>query len=143
VLELLYRIVDRLSLDGMLTVPEYFHNAVLYARELPFVDPWYMGQLRALSHLLFDREKLAFPQAAWAMHWGHVLDVDDSVVRWKGEAMVKSDEPELKQYLASREYEALATHVEHDIKYRLHRTAFDEHWAAREESLLAPPPREP
>jgi len=72
VLEMLYRVVDRLDLDGLLTVPEHFHNAVLYARELPYVDPWYQGQLDALNALLFEREGLSFAQAAWAVHWGHV-----------------------------------------------------------------------
>lgn len=139
VLELLYRVVDRLALDGLVTVAEYFHNAVLYARELPYVDPWYRGQLAALEALLFEREHLSFAQAAWAMHWGYVVDVDDSVVKWKGEAMINTSEKELKAYLRSKAY---AEHVEktaESLRYRLRRTAFDERWAHEREHLLEPP----
>jgi hypothetical protein len=141
VLELLYRVVDRLALDGLLTVAEYFHNAVLYARELPFVDPWHQGQLHALEALLFDRERLSFAQAAWAMHWGHVVDVDDdSVVRWKGEAMVHTDEAELSAYLRSDAYLSVVTRTSAGLRYRLDRSAFDEEWAKNEEALLEPAP---
>lgn len=144
VLELLYRVVDRLSLDGLLTVAEYFHNAVLYARELPFADPWYAGQLRALSTLLFETEKLSFAQAAWAMHWGHVLDVDDSVVRWHGEAMIAPSEPSLREFLDGDEHARAADHAAAMLRYRLARAAFDDQWRKEHDALLEPaPPDEP
>jgi len=138
VLELLYRVVDRLKLDGLLTVAEYFHNAVIYARELPFVDPWYQGQLDALSALLLDREKLSFAQAAWAMHWGHVLDPTDSVVRWKGEAMVRPVDIELASYLCSDGYRESAARAVASLRYRLARAPFEEQWAKNESALLLP-----
>ncbi len=138
VAELLYRVVARLKLDGLVTVAEYFHNAVLYARELPFADPAYQGQLDALSALLFDREKLTFAQAAWAMHWGHVLDASDCVVRWKGEAMVKSADDELTSYLSSDEYRESAARAAATLRYRLARAPFEEEWAKNERALLEP-----
>lgn len=137
VLELLYRVVERLELDGLLTIAEHFHNAVLYARELPFVDPWYAGQTRALCTLLFEREKLSFARAAWAMEWGLVHDVDDSVVRWKGEAMVHG--ATLISALQNDVYMATTDRVASELKYRLDRTALDEEWARQEASLLRPP----
>jgi hypothetical protein len=139
VLELLYRVVDRLTLEGLVTVAEYFHNAVLYARELPFVDPWHQGRLRALEKLLLEQEKLSFAQAAWAMHWGYVLDVDDSVVRWRGEAMMHSKHPELLAYLTCGEYARIAERTLSSLRYRLHRAAFEEAWAVHEAALFSPP----
>ncbi len=144
VLELLYRVVDRLDLDGLLTVAEYFHNAILYAQELPFADPWYQGQLRALEVLLLEQEKLSFPQAAWAMHWGHVIDVDDSVVRWRGEAMIAPREPELTAYVTGEEHARLTEHVASTLRYRLARAPFEEQWRKEHDSLLEPaPPDQP
>ncbi|MFK7990102.1 MAG: hypothetical protein AB8I08_29050 [Sandaracinaceae bacterium] len=139
VMELLYRVVDRLSLGGLLTVAEYLHNAVLYARELPYVDPHYQGQLEALEGLLFEAEGLSFAQATWAMHWGYVIDVDDSVVRWRGEAMVKAVEPALCTYLDDASWRAHADRAEASLRYRLRRTAFDERWARERSSLLEAP----
>lgn len=139
VLELLYRVVDRLSLDGLVTVAEYFHNAVLYARELPFVDPWYQGRLLALEDALLEREKLSFAQAAWAMHWGYVIDADDAVLKWKGEAMIRAAEMELIAYLKSKAYAACVDRARASARYRLRRAAFDERWRRDHERLLAPP----
>lgn len=136
VFELLNRVVERLDLDGLVTVAEYFHAAVLYARELPFADPYYKGQLDALCALLFDREKLSFAQAAWAVHWGHVLDVTDSVVRWKGEAMIKPSEEELANYLSSEDYRERAQRAAGGFRYRLARAPFEEKWAKNESALL-------
>jgi hypothetical protein len=136
VLELLYRIVDRLHLHGLVTVPEYFHNATLYARELPFVDPWYAGQLRALERVLFHDEKLSFAQAAWAVHWGWVLDEADRALVWKGEAMCRPLDPDLKEYLSSPRYVEAADRAERSVRVRLHRTAFDERWERDRPSLL-------
>jgi hypothetical protein len=136
VLEMLYRVVDRLSLDGLVTVAEYLHNALLYARELPFVDPWYQGQLDALRALCLEREGLSFPQATWAMHWGYVLDVDDRVVRWTGQAMIQTHQDELTAYLGSDAYAASARRTAADLRYHLRRTAFDEQWARERGHLL-------
>lgn len=139
VLELLYRVVDRLSLDGLVTVAEYFHNAVLYARELPYVDPFYQGQLEAFEALLFEREKLSFAQAAWAMHWGFVVGPGDEVVPWKGQAMIQTEEKELTAYLRSPVYADCVDKARRELRYRLRRSAFDEKWAAWHERLLEPP----
>ena len=138
-LEMLYLVARRLDLDAFLTVAEYFHNAVLYARDLPYVDPQAQGQLEALRDLLFERESLSFAQAAWAMHWGYVLGADDSVVRWKGEAMIKPFDPTLERYLDSDVYAEHAEAARSGARYTLRRTAFDEQWERDHASLLLPP----
>jgi len=139
ILEMLYIVVQRLELAAFLTVAEYFHNAVIYARELPYVDPQAQGQLEALEHLLFEREGLSFPQAAWAMHWGYVVGPDDSVVRWKGEAMIKPFDAALERYVGSDVYRDHAEAARASARYTLRRTAFDEQWERDRELLLAPP----
>ncbi len=139
VLEMLYITVDRLHLDGLVTTAEHFHNAVLYGREMKYVDPRYEGQLKALEDLLLDREDLSLAEASWAMEWGYVLDVDDSVVRWRGEAMVRAKEPTLTAYVTSREHAKQSDHHAENLRYRLHRAAFEEHWEREREALLTPP----
>ncbi|MBZ0116906.1 MAG: hypothetical protein K8H88_07925 [Sandaracinaceae bacterium] len=139
VLEMLYRVVERLHLGALVTVPEYFHNATLYARELPYVDPWYTGQLRALERLLFEQEKLPFAQAAWAVHWGHVLDESDRSFAWRGEAMLHPHDEDLAKYLRSDAYAEAARKSERSQRYRLHRAAFDDQWSRDHASLLAIP----
>ncbi len=142
VLELLYRVVDRLDLDGLLTVAEHFHLAVLYGRELAFVDPFYAGQLGALTDLLLGSEGLTFAQAAWAMHWGCVRDVDESVLSWRGEAMVNPRDEELRALLTGPAHLEHAAEVARTLRYSLARSEFDERWAAEHDALLQPLPPE-
>lgn len=137
VLEALYRIVERLRLDALVTVAEYFHNAVMYAPELPFADAYYQGQLQKLQTLLFGEEKLEFEQAAWAVHWGHVLDAEDRAFRWRGEAMVHPIRADLENFFASAQYRRAADRAESSHRYRLYRSAFDDQWNAEKGSLKA------
>lgn len=138
VLELLYRLVSRLDLDALVNVAEYFHNAALYSRELVFADPWFQGQLEALEELLFWREGLTFPQAAWAVHWGHVRD-EGAPFCWRGEALVGAREETLEAYLHSRDHRRRARQVRRSLDMTLDREAFDAQWEAEKDSLLEPP----
>lgn len=140
VLEMLYVVVGRLGLDGLVTVPEYFHNAVLYSRELPYVDPWYEGQLAALDELLSNEERLSFAEAAWAMHWGHVRDAQDRVLHWRGEAMMRAMSPVLRARLQSEDYAGKAGRATRGARYHLAREPFEAQWRAEREELLRFPP---
>lgn len=136
VLEMLYRAVERLDLDGLVNVAEHFHTAVLYARELPYVDPWYQGQLEALMKLVFGDEGLSFAQAAWALHWGQVHDSEGRALRWRGEVMLRAMNPALRAHLASADYAIKVAKSAARAGYRLERSAFDERWLAERDSLL-------
>ena len=128
VLELLYRIVERLKLDAMVTVAEYFHNAVLYARELPFFDPVHGGRLCALEAALMKREGLSLAQASWAVEWGCVRGADDAVVKWKGEAQVRPFAPALAEWMTGEAHAEASERAAGVAKYVLDRTFFEERW---------------
>lgn len=131
VLALLYRVVDRLGLDALVTVADHLHNAEHYARELPFLDPAYAGRLRALLALLHSRHGLSTAQASWAMEWGLVRDPSGEVVRWRGELQLASEEPSLLAYLQSPGYASLAAVAEEACaRFELDREAFDARWQA-------------
>lgn len=136
VLEMLYRVVDRLALDALVTTPEYLHNAILYARELRFADPTFDAQRAALEELLMEQEGLSLAQASWAVEWGTVLDAEDRSVEWKGEAMVRAMNDELKAKIVddpARDEDV--RRARESFRYRLHRARFDERWEAERASL--------
>lgn len=135
VLELLYRIVERLKLHALVTVAEYFHNAVLYARELPLFDPSHGGRLRALEHLLLEKEGLSLAQASWAMEWGFVRGADDAVVKWKGEAQVRAFDPQLVAWLTGEAHHELQGRACTASKFVLDRTWLDERWSAEKDII--------
>ncbi|MDQ3033175.1 MAG: hypothetical protein M3Y87_12220 [Myxococcota bacterium] len=135
VLELLYRMVERLKLEALVTVAEYFHNAVLYARELPLFDPTHAGRLRTLERVLMQEERLTLAQASWAVEWGCVRGADDAVLAWKGEAQLRAFQPELQAWLEHGAHREAALHVAAATKLTLDRKYFDERWSAEHAAL--------
>ena len=135
VLALFFRVVERLELDGLVTVAEHLHNAELYARELPFLDPVQGGRLDALVTALRQREQLSVAQASWALEWGLVRDREGDLVRWHGEAQVSTREKTFSAWVESETYAKYAKEAAATFSPQLDRAAFDERWAAEHEAL--------
>lgn len=128
VLEMLYRVVERLHLGGLLTVGEHFHNAWLYGRELRFFDPYHQGQCVALSRALLTDEALTLAQAAWAIEWGFVYTHEAKRFVWHGEAQLRSFSPSLTKFLSSKEHEARSQAHADATVFHLDRAAFQARW---------------
>jgi hypothetical protein len=64
-LELLTMICHRIGLDGIINVPEYFHNAQLYSRHFSYLDPLLEGKRRAITRDLLSQHSLA--EASWGI----------------------------------------------------------------------------
>jgi hypothetical protein len=135
VLELLYRVAERLELQALVAVAEHFHNATLYARELPFFDPASGGRLRALEALLLEKEGLSLAQASWAVEWGLVRGADDAAIVWKGDAQVRAFDPGLAAWLASDAHLEAEARAAQAAKLVLDRSWLDEKWAAERAAL--------
>lgn len=129
VLALLLRVVERLELDVLVAVPEHFHNAKFYVPEMPFFDPWYLGQLRALEGALMVEEGLSLAQASWAIEWNHVRGPDGTRFRWQGHPMLAPRHPDLVAYLAHARYASEARRAADVCRYTLDRPAFQARWA--------------
>lgn len=135
VFALLVRVVERLELDGLVTVAEHLHNAELYARELPFLDPVHGGKLDALVTALRKREGLSVAQASWALEWGYVRHRDGEVVHWRGEAQVSTREKTFGAWVESDTYATYAREAAATFAPTLDRAAFDARWAQEHEAL--------
>ena len=127
-LEILYRVVERLRLDGLVTVAEHFHNAVLYRRELKYFGAEEEGLVIALEDALLHREALSLAQASWAIEWGFVKDEEGEVVTWTGEAMVRGMNEQLVEYLSSKERKRLALERAASTRYDFDRAGFMRRW---------------
>jgi hypothetical protein len=64
-LELLTMICHRIGLDGIINVPEYFHNAQLYSRHFSYLDPVLEGKRRAIARDLLSHHTLA--ETSWGI----------------------------------------------------------------------------
>ncbi|MEM9074096.1 MAG: hypothetical protein AAGE52_36730 [Myxococcota bacterium] len=130
VAELLYRVVDRLHLDGLVTVAEYFHNAVIYRREFSYFDPVESGRYDALYRDLMNEAGLNLAQASWAVDWGFVTEVEQGTFKWKGEALVHAMAPRLLSYLTSSAHRRAAKEAARGVRFEFDRAGFDERWAS-------------
>jgi hypothetical protein len=135
VLELLYRATERLGLATLATVPDHFHNATLYARELPYVDPACTGELRALERLLLDDNGLSLAQASWAVEWGHVRTREGASFVWKGELMAWPHASSLRRYFRHRAYARAAERAADEASFTLEREAFEARWSKEAPAL--------
>jgi hypothetical protein len=129
ILEVLYRVTERLELDALVGIADHFHNAVIYGRELSFLEIEAAARHRALEDALLAREELSLSQAAWALEWALVTD-------GRGRAIVHQPAAQLRAFS-----DDLAAHLRDDARRRavleraatielyLDRVAFDARWA--------------
>lgn len=104
VLEMLYRVVERLKLDGLVTTGEHFHNAVMYRQEMSHLDAQAGGYCVALEDALLSRERLSLAAASWAVDWGCVSHSDTGeAVEWQGGVQVRGHHAELVAFLRNEE----------------------------------------
>ena len=133
-LEVLYRVTERLDLDALVAVADHFHNAVIYRRELSFLEVGAAARHQALEEALLQREGLSLGEAAWALEWGLVHDGEGRAIEHEPAAQLRSFDRrltgELRDPKRRREVLQRATAVH----LTLDRGAFRERWKQRDRS---------
>lgn len=88
--------------DGLVNLPEYFHNAVFYSAMFRFLSPRRQGAFEALQR---DLRHLHVAVASSAVAEGRVFESSSQEpLEWEPAEMVASLGEPLKRYLASPEY---------------------------------------
>lgn len=123
-IELLYRVTERLELDALVTVAEHFHNAVIYRRELSYFAPYAAGECIALEDALLHRECLDLASASWAVEWGCVSE-NGQPFQWRGEAQVRAFEPTLVAHLSDPARRRAAAEAATQRSFTFDREAFE------------------
>ena len=91
----------RLRLDGILEVPAYFHNAVLYARAARFIDPFVEGRFLALTSLLAHHP---LHEVSWAITEARVVDDRGEPIGWTPREQLVAFSPALVDYFEMPEW---------------------------------------
>jgi hypothetical protein len=93
---------DRLHFGGIVSCPEFAHNAVLYAAEFRFLDPAAQGRFEALREACAG---VPLAELAWGVDRGCLLDeTTGKCIVWSREEMVRAAEPALQQHFAAPAY---------------------------------------
>ena len=117
VLQMFNALIDRLHLEGIITRPEFLHNAILYARAFKFLRPDAEGRLRALMQQL---SHLNLWQIAWASEKGFIVeDGGKKRFSWYQSEQIWANCSHLADYFASDRYIGLVKDAQEKATYAL------------------------
>ncbi|MBI4854010.1 MAG: hypothetical protein HY819_19605 [Acidobacteria bacterium] len=105
VITLLQIMTERLEKDGMLAIPAYYHNGVLYNNLFHFFSPEKEAELRAIER---DLANLTLAEASWAIENKLVMDrATGNKFEWHPEEMIWARTEKLNNYFSSDYYSSL------------------------------------
>lgn len=99
--ELLFISCTRLRLAGMLSIPEYFHNAQIYSKTFHFLNPELEGKRMAIARDLLMSHSLA--EISWAIDFECVTE-NDEPFKWFTSELIMPIDADLQDYFESEEY---------------------------------------
>jgi GNAT superfamily N-acetyltransferase len=103
--------------DGLMNLPEYFHNAVLYSSLFRFLSPARQGRFEALRR---DLASLHVAAASAAVKEGRVFEQSSGTAfRWEPGEMVAPINERLRAYLDSEEYARATAAASAALRFRL------------------------
>lgn len=134
VLLLLGHACQRLNLDGLATVPAYFHNAVFYGEAFNYFDPRTQGVYLAATRDILPQAFGTVPAASWAIVWQMVaeeVDGEDQIFEWIHDVQVAPMSERLEAYFQEDAYNGEVQAVLTSKKYRVFRNALRETLASK------------
>lgn len=133
VLELLRNVCHRLQLEGLVTVPSHFHNAVFYSEEFFHLDPNDQGAFLGLCRDLVPQSAGKIGAASWALHWEMVRDLgaQTETFGWFQQQMVNPLSDGLQNHFQSKEYRQQVQLSLRSHEFELFRSALLRNLAAR------------
>jgi len=109
----------RLGFGGIVSCPEFAHNAVLYERDFRFFDPAAQGRFEALLRVCSG---LGLSELAWGVERGGLIDeATGASVRWSREEMVCPTGDVLREHIGSAIYRRRADQARDACRWRFDR----------------------
>ncbi|GAB4296171.1 MAG: hypothetical protein Kow0090_11220 [Myxococcota bacterium] len=141
VIKMMEGLALRLSLEGLINIPEYLHNAVLYDRRFNFLNPETQGRLEALKRCL---QKYTLAELSWGVELGCVSEAR-SGRRFSGlqEEQVFPMAKELHDYFISDYYRETVKRISDKTEYSFDFPKFLENYPLNPDFTpkTPPPPR--
>ncbi|KAA3617215.1 MAG: hypothetical protein D8M58_03495 [Calditrichaeota bacterium] len=116
-LELLVMASKRLGLQGIINIPDHFHNAFFYSKIFYYENPLDQAKLLAI---IKEKKNKKLHEMAWAIENGKLIDVDDGkIFKWDGKRQVLPLTKEWAQLYHSRPYKKSVENYLKKRKYKL------------------------
>eukprot|EP00698_Gefionella_okellyi_P000171 TRINITY_DN1014_c0_g3_i3.p2 TRINITY_DN1014_c0_g3~~TRINITY_DN1014_c0_g3_i3.p2 ORF type:complete len:174 (-),score=60.42 TRINITY_DN1014_c0_g3_i3:377-898(-) len=93
--------------DGIMNIPEYFHNALLYSPQFQFINPAFEGMFRSiLAAVTPALEQYGLAAVSWAVAEGKLIDMHrNRRYQWQPEEQVRALSARMKAYFDSQAYQ--------------------------------------
>ncbi|MFZ5517150.1 MAG: hypothetical protein ACOY90_10960 [Candidatus Zhuqueibacterota bacterium] len=93
----------RLKTDGLLNIPDHYHNAVFYSKHFKYFNPTTEGQFLAMQR---DLRMLGLFKAAWAVELNCILEENSSKPwQWFTDEQVLFVSRKMEKYFEADEYQ--------------------------------------
>lgn len=122
----------RLKTDGLLNIPEHYHNAVFYSKHFKYFNPYTEGQFLAMQR---DLRTAGLFKAAWAVELNCIIEKNSGKVwKWFTDEQVLFVSKKLEKYFASNQYKERVQEAEDNHKFDIDEDKFAR--LIKEQSLL-------
>ncbi|MDZ7330365.1 MAG: hypothetical protein ONB31_00130 [candidate division KSB1 bacterium] len=112
----------RLKTDGLLNIPEHYHNAVFYSKHFRYFNPFTEGQFQAM---LRDLRMVGLFKAAWAVELNCVVEKNSGKIwNWFTDEQVLAVSDRLASYFESAEYADRVEQSLHSHQFEIDQTKF-------------------
>ncbi|MBC8180852.1 hypothetical protein H8E88_06990 [candidate division KSB1 bacterium] len=124
VLGVLINMTKRLKTDGLLNIPDHYHNAVFYSRSFKFFDPHSQGLFLALKR---DLKNYDIGQAAWSVELECVIEKKSGKNwKWFTQEQILPVSKKMQNYFTSENYLRQVNDAKEKYKYEIDIQKFNE-----------------
>lgn len=142
VMNMFEKMAETLKLDGIINIPEYIHNAILYSRKFHFLNPVVEGRMQALMR---DLGHMPLTQLSWGVEQGCVVEKDTGMkVEGMHEEQVYPRARAFKRYFKSPVYKNTVEQTTQSLTYIFDESCYLKRHPLNEDGtpVESPPPRE-
>ena len=127
----------RLQTDGLINIPEHYHNAVFYSKHFKYFNPYTQGQFLAMQR---DLRMVGLFKAAWAVEHDCVVEKKSGMPwKWFTDEQVLFVSQRLEKYFDSKEYKTKVEEAENSHEFEIDYDRLNE--LMKEEPILKTVPQ--
>jgi len=124
VLKIFINMCVRLKTDGLLNIPEHYHNAEFYGRSFKHFNPQIEGYFRAIQR---DLCHFGLYKLTWAIEWGCLIEtITGNCWKWFPDEQVLPVSDVLKKHFNSHNYKKQVKQSSESVKFAINEEKFNE-----------------
>ena len=115
VLNIFMNMCIRLKTDGLINIPEHYHNAAFYSRHFSYFNPETEGYFRAIRR---DLANQGLNTITWAMEWDCVVEAKSgNTWKWITDDQILPVSPKMESYFKSKAYKNSVEEYSQKVKF--------------------------